>query len=242
MITISGLAKRYGEQEVLRGIDLHVARGRVTAIVGPNGTGKTTLIKTILGLVRADAGVITVDGTAVSDSCDYRAGIGYMPQIARFPQNLTGAELLAMLRDLRTNGDATATANLDEELIGRFQLDAHLGKPVRALSGGTRQKLNAVMAFMFNPALLILDEPTAGLDPVATTIFKDKILAERSAGRTFILSSHFLNELEELADDVVFLLDGMVRYAGSVDGLMRTTRQANLGRAIAYLMMKGAAA
>ena len=242
MITISGLAKRYGAQEVLRGIDLEVARGRVTAIVGPNGTGKTTLIKTILGLVRADAGVISVDGSPVGEGCDYRAKIGYMPQIARFPQNLTGTELLAMLRDLRTSGDPSATASLDEELIDRFQLEPHLGKPVRALSGGTRQKLNAVMAFMFNPALLILDEPTAGLDPVATTIFKDKILAERSAGRTFILSSHFLNELEELADDVVFLLDGLVRYSGSVDGLMRSTRQANLGRAIAYLMMKGAAA
>lgn len=241
MITISGLAKRYGAQEVLRGIDLEVARGRVTAIVGPNGTGKTTLIKTILGLVRSDAGVITVDGAPVGDTCDYRANIGYMPQIARFPQNLAGMELLAMLRDLR-GGPSGDAAPLDEELIERFQLAPHLGKPVRALSGGTRQKLNAVMAFMFNPALLILDEPTAGLDPVAATIFKDKIRAERKAGRTFILSSHFLNELEELADDVVFLLEGRVRYSGSVDGLVRATRQANLGRAISCLMMKGEAA
>lgn len=241
MITVSGLAKRYGSQEVLRGVDLQVARGRVTAIVGPNGTGKTTLIKTILGLVRADAGSITVNGTVVGSGCDYRADIGYMPQIARFPQNLTGTELLAMLRDLRQPATASAPA-LDEDLIERFQLAPQLGKPVRTLSGGTRQKLNAVMAFLFNPQLLILDEPTAGLDPVATTIFKDRILAERSAGRTFVLSSHFLNELEELADDVAFLLDGTVRYSGSVDGLMRMTRQSNLGRAIAYLMMKGEAA
>lgn len=241
MITISGLAKRYGAQEVLRGVDLEVARGRVTAIVGPNGTGKTTLIKTILGLVRADAGSITVNGTVVGNDCRYRADIGYMPQIAHFPQNLTGTELLAMLRDLRQPAGGNAPA-LDEDLIERFQLAPHLGKPVRALSGGTRQKLNAVMAFLFNPQLLILDEPTAGLDPVATTTFKDRILAERSAGRTFVLSSHFLNELEELADDVAFLLDGTVRYSGSVDGLMRMTRQSNLGRAIAYLMMKGEAA
>jgi Cu-processing system ATP-binding protein len=243
MISIAGVAKRYGANEVLRGIDLDVAPGRVSAIVAPNGAGKTTLIKMILGLVRPDAGTITVGGKLVGDDCGYRSDIGYMPQIAHFPQNLTGTELLAMLRDLRDTGAGADAprAILDEELIEHFQLEPHLGKPVRALSGGTRQKLNAVMAFLFSPSLLILDEPTANLDPVASGIFKDKILAERGAGRTVILSSHFMNELEELADDVVFLLDGMVRYRGAVDELMRSTRQANLGRAISYLLMKGAA-
>ncbi|MEP6731674.1 MAG: ABC transporter ATP-binding protein [bacterium] len=242
MIAISGLTKRFGEQEVLRGLDLTVKHGRVTAIVGPNGAGKTTLIKTILGLVRADAGSIRVNGVLVSDDCAYRANIGYMPQIARFPQNLTGAELLAMLRDLRGSRGMSVDGTLDEELIDRFGLAEHLGKPVRTLSGGTRQKVNAVMAFLFAPSLLILDEPTAGLDPAASSVFKDKILTERDAGRTFILSSHFMNELEELADDVVFLLDGVVRYSGAVDDLMRNTRQANLGRAISHLMTMGVAA
>ena len=242
MIEIRGLAKRYGAQEVLRGLNLHIARGRVTAIVGPNGTGKTTLIKTILGLVRADAGEVLVDTVRVSDDCAYRARIGYMPQIARFPQNLSGAELLAMLRDLRGGAGAAPASDLDEELIASFQLAGHLGKRVGALSGGTRQKLNAVMAFLFSPELLILDEPTAGLDPVASGVFKDKILAERDAGKTLILSSHFMNELEELADDVVFLLDGTVHYSGTVDALMRRTRQANLGRAISHLMAQAVAA
>jgi len=241
MISVAGLVKSYGANEVLRGIDLDVASGRVTAIVGPNGTGKTTLVKAILGLVRADAGTITVGGRRVSEDCSYRADIGYMPQIAHFPQNLTGAELLAMLRDLRNVKAPPDRAVLDEELVEHFQLAPHLGKPVRTLSGGTRQKLNAVMAFLFSPSLLILDEPTAGLDPAASGVFKDKILAERAAGRTFILSSHFMNELEELADDVVFLLEGKVQYSGAVEELMRSTRQANLGRAISYLMMKGAA-
>ena len=239
MISIAGLTKRYGAQQVLRGLDLEVAAGRVTAIVGPNGTGKTTLIKAILGLVRPDGGTIEVDGHTVADGCDYRARIGYMPQIARFPQNLTGAELLAMLRDMRSAPVDGRT--IDDELVERFQLAPQLDKPVRTLSGGTSQKLNAVMAFLFSPDLLILDEPTAGLDPAASGVFKDKILAERDAGRTFVLSSHFMNELEELADDVVFLLEGKVRYSGAVDNLMRSTRQANLGRAISYLMMKGAA-
>ena len=241
MIAVAGLAKRYGAQEVLRGLDLEVARGRVTAIVGPNGTGKTTLIKAILGLVRADSGTITIDGHLVGDDCAYRARIGYMPQIPRFPQNLTGAELLAMLRDLRGGNGAAAGRAIDEELIERFQPAGQLGKPVRTLSGGTQQKLNAVMAFLFAPELLILDEPTAGLDPASSAVFKDRILAERDAGRTFVLSSHFMNELEELADDVAFLLDGRVQYHGAVEELMRSTRQANLGRAISYLMMKGAA-
>ena len=240
MISIAGLVKRYGKQEVLRGVDLDIAAGRVTAVVGPNGTGKTTLIKAILGLVHADAGTISVDGAVVGDDCSYRSRIGYMPQIPRFPQNLTGAELLAMLRDMR--GGALATEQkLDEELIDRFQLSGQLDKPVRTLSGGTQQKLNAVMAFLFSPQLLILDEPTAGLDPASSAAFKDKILAERETGRTFVLSSHFMNELEELADDVVFLLEGRVQYRGPVVELMRTTRQANLARAISWLMMKGAA-
>lgn len=240
MIEIAGLSKRYGAHEVLRALDLDIARGRVTAIVGPNGTGKTTLIKTILGLVRADAGTVMVNGVPVGEDCSYRSRIGYMPQIAHFPQNLSGAELLMMMRDLR-GGRASSGDALDEELIDRLQLADHLDKPVRTLSGGTRQKLNAVMAFLFRPELLILDEPTAGLDPASSGIFKDKILVERDAGRTFVLSSHFMNELEELADDVVFLLEGKVQYSGPVDELMRSTRQANLGRAISFLMMKGAA-
>jgi Cu-processing system ATP-binding protein len=238
MIRIAGLTKRYGAHEVLRGLDLEIAPARVTAIVGPNGTGKTTLIKAVLGLVRPDAGTITVDGTVVGEDCGYRARIGYMPQIPRFPQNLTGAELLAMLRDVR---GARVGQAIDEELIERFQLASQLAKPVRTLSGGTQQKLNAVMAFLFSPSLLILDEPTAGLDPASSAVFKDKILAERDAGRTFVLSSHFMNELEELADDVVFLLEGTVQYRGPVEELMRSTRQANLGRAISFLMMMGAA-
>ena len=242
MIAIEGLVKRYGRQEVLRGLDLHVRRGRITAVVGPNGAGKTTLIKIILGLVRADAGRVEVDGAQVGDDCAYRARIGYMPQIAHLPQNLTGAELLAMLADLRRVSRTGQPAPVDETLVDRFALAPHLGKPVRTLSGGTRQKLSAVMAFLFSPDLLILDEPTAGLDPVANGVFKDRILADRDAGRSFILSSHFMNEIQELADDVVFLLDGKVRYAGALDDLMRKTRQANLSRAISHLLSAEVAA
>ena len=236
MIETGGLVKRYGTQRVLDGVDLHVRRGRVTAIVGPNGAGKTTLIKMILGLAHPGGGRIAVDGRALDGGVGYRARIGYMPQIARFPENLSGGELLALLQDLRSS-----EGPVDEELIDRFALAPHLDKPLRTLSGGTRQKVNAVMAFLFRPDLLILDEPTAGLDPVASSVLKDKILAERAAGRTFVLTSHIMSELEELADDVVFLLDGKVRFAGPLGDLKRTTRQVNLERAIAQMMTQEAA-
>ena len=233
MIQISKLTKRFGAQEVLRGIDLHIERGRVTGIVGPNGAGKTTLVKMILGLSHPSSGEIRVGGTVVNGDERYRARIGYMPQIARFPDNLTASELFAMLRDLR--GDS---GDLDEEMLKRFQLAPHLDKPLRVLSGGTRQKVNACLALLFRPSLLLLDEPTAGLDPLSSATLKDKIHALRAEGVTVVVASHIMSELEELCDDVAFLLDGSVRYVGPVSQLTAMTRQANLERAIAALMIR----
>jgi Cu-processing system ATP-binding protein len=241
MIRLTALEKRYGAQHVLRGVDLAVRRGSVTAVVGPNGAGKTTLIKCVLGLVRPDSGSIRVDDVLVGEDCSYRSRIGYMPQIARYPHNLSARELLTMLADLRRAERGGAPLELDDELIGRLELAGQLDKPLRTLSGGTRQKVNAVAAFRFRPRLLILDEPTAGLDPAASAVLKDKILAERAAGRTVVVTSHFMSELEELATDVVFLLEGAVRYAGPLDELLRRTRKANLGRAISHLMTEDAA-
>lgn len=237
MVEIQGLEKRFGRLRVLDGIDLTVARNRVTAIVGPNAAGKTTLIKTILGLIRADSGTILVDGKPIEGREGYRAHIGYMPQIARFPDNLSGADLFAMLKDLRG-----VTSAVDERLADAFKLESEVSKPLRTLSGGTRQKINAVMAFLFSPDLLILDEPTAGLDPVASGILKARIAEERESGTTFILTSHIMSELEELADDVVFLHDGKVEFAGPIAEIKSLTRQNNLERAIAAMMVRGAAA
>ena len=237
MIRIRGLRKRYGALDVLQGIDAQIQKGRVTGIVGPNAAGKTTLIKSVLGLTRPDAGVIEVAGKRVNGDESYRSRIGYMPQIARFPSNLTGAELLSMLCDLRHGAD-----DRDEDLIRTFGLGLELSKKLNTLSGGTKQKINAVAAFMFRPDLLILDEPTAGLDPRSSSVLKDKILSERRAGRTFAITSHVMTEVEELADDVIFISEGRVRFSGSVRQIKDLTRQANLERAVAELMQGGAAA
>jgi len=237
MVEARGLRKRFGRLEVLRDIDLTIARNQVTAIVGPNAAGKTTLIKAILGLVRPEGGTIVVDGAQIGADDTYRSRIGYMPQIARFPENLSALELFGMLKDLRGE-----KARLDENLIDAFSLAAELKKPLRTLSGGTRQKVNAVMAFLFSPDILILDEPTAGLDPVASGVLKRKIATDRESGRTFILTSHIMSELEELADNVVFLNDGRVEFSGPVQEIKSLTKQTNLERAIAAMMVRGAAA
>ena len=239
MIEIRGLVKRFGSRDVLRGIDLAVAPGKITGIVGPNGAGKTTLIKTILGLTRSDAGHIILGGEPVDSTRDgsYRARIGYMPQIARFPENLSAAELFAMLRDLR--GDVRP---VDDDLVRLLGLHEQFHKPLRTLSGGTRQKVNAALAFAFTPDLLILDEPTAGLDPVASRVLKEWISAQRDFDRTVVITSHIMSELDELCDNVVFLLDGRVRFAGSVHDLKLRTRQFSLERAIAAMMETEAAA
>lgn len=237
MIQVTGLRKRFGRLEVLRGLDLAVAPGRVTAILGPNGTGKTTLIKSILGLTRPDGGEVRLGGAALDADGAHRARIGYMPQIARFPENLSARELVTFVRSLR-GPDAAA----DCELVERFRLGEHLDKPLRTLSGGTRQKVNAALAFLFAPDLLILDEPTAGLDPVAAGVLKDKIRLERDRGRTVILTSHVLTEVEELADDLAYLVEGRLRFAGSVHDLKVETRQLSLERAVAAMMLREDAA
>ena len=236
MIDVVGVSKTFGSLTVLDGLDLSVRPGRVTAVVGPNAAGKTTLIKIMLGLTHPDRGRIMLDGRPTAPDGAWRARIGYMPQIARFPENLSARHLLELLTKLR--GDDPAP---DESLIQLLGLEPQLDKPLRTLSGGTRQKVNAVMAFLFAPDVMILDEPTAGLDPISSSILKDKIALERAGGRTVVIASHIMSELEELADDVAVLLDGKVRFAGPLDELKRRTHQVNLERAIAQLMIREAA-
>lgn len=237
MIEVRQITKTFGKLRVLDSLSLSIKPGRITGLVGPNAAGKTTLAKIILGLTRADSGTVEIGGVPVGSDDSYRSRIGYMPQLARFPENLSARELIEMLTDLRR-----PTRPLDDELLRRFTFDGALEKPIRVLSGGTRQKVNAVIAFLFQPDLMILDEPTAGLDPVASGVLKEKVGAGRAAGKTFLLTSHIMSELDELADDVAFINEGRVAFVGALSELKRITRQSNLERAIAEMMKRGAAA
>jgi len=230
-VRFEAIRKTYGAIHVLDGVELVARPGRLTAILGPNGAGKTTLLKMLLGLARPDEGRVLVQGEEVRRSAAVRARIGYMPQSPDFPANLSGREIATLLAELRSfDGDP------DEALIEDFELEDQLGKPFRTLSGGTRQKVNAWLALRFRPDVLVLDEPTAGLDPVAARVLKDRVRAERDEGRTILLTSHDLAQVHAVADDLVFLLDGTVRYQGTVDTLLAATRTWELEAAIAVLL------
>jgi Cu-processing system ATP-binding protein len=231
MIELRHIVKKYGKLSVLDDLSYRVERGKITGVVGPNGSGKTTLIKCILGLIKPDQGEIIVGPYILNGNYSYKKMIGYMPQLARFPENLTVDETIALVKDIRA-----FERDWDEELYLSFNLENEKNKKIYMLSGGTRQKVSALIAFLFKPEILILDEPTAGLDPRASRQLKDKILKARAAGYTIILTSHIMSELEELADNIVFLLNGQLKFEGSVQTIMNTTNEDKLERAVASMM------
>jgi Cu-processing system ATP-binding protein len=230
---VDGLSKTFGSLTVLDSLSLDFRTGRVTALLGPNGAGKTTLLKCVLGLVRPDSGRVIVRGAEVNGSGSYRRDFGFMPQLPHFPSHLTGWELASMVDDLR---DFQGVA--DEELIDAFAVRGDMEKPFRTLSGGTRQKVNAALAFRYRAPIMILDEPTAGLDPVAAIALKEKVRTIRDGGSTVVVTSHNLSDLEAFADDVVFLLDGRARFAGTLAALLKDMERDSLEEAIAELMLR----
>ncbi len=194
MIDIKGIKKRFGKLEVLKGFDFSLSSGKITAVLGPNGSGKTTLIKSILGLVVPDGGEIRFRGQTIKNKWGYRNEIGYMPQIARFPENLRVAELIKLIEDVR------GEAGKPEGLIKIFELEPFLNKKLRQLSGGTRQKVNVLLTFMFDCPMYILDEPTSGLDPIALIRLKDQIAQMKAEDKTFLITTHIMSLVEEIAD------------------------------------------
>jgi Cu-processing system ATP-binding protein len=232
MIEIKGIKKNFGKLEVLKGFDFSISVGNITAILGPNGSGKTTLIKAILGLVIPDGGDIHFDGAQILKSWDYRKHIGYLPQIARFPENLKVRELFRLIEDVRGE-----KGNISE-LIELFSLNSFLNKRLRQLSGGTRQKVNLVLTFMFDCPVYILDEPTSGLDPIALIRLKDLIKEKKSKGKTFLVTTHIMSLVEEIADELVFLLEGQVYFKGTYAEMLFAEKEENLERAIANILEK----
>ena len=201
-IEIDNLHKQFGKNQVLKGIDLNIDKGRIYAILGPNGSGKTTLIKSILGMVIPDKGEISVLEQSIKKGWKYRKKIDYLPQIANFPPNIKVKELINMIKDLR-NAPST-----EAELIELFGLEPFLNKKLSTLSGGTKQKVNIVLTFMFDSPLIILDEPTTGLDPRALIRLKELILKEKNNGKTILITSHIMQFVEEMADEILYLLEG----------------------------------
>ncbi len=224
------LHKAYRKNKVLKGVDLELKPANITAVLGPNGSGKTTLIKCMLGMVIGQKGEILADGVNIGKSWLYRRDIGYLPQIARFPENLKVKELIAMVKDIR-NQPADPSG-----LIDTFSLQPHLEKPLRQLSGGTRQKVNILIAFMFSSKYYILDEPTVGLDPLALIRFKDLLINEKQNGKAILMTTHMVHLVEELADEVVFLLEGKVYFKGEVMELKEKYKGLNLEEAIANIL------
>ncbi len=233
MIRITHLTKSFGKFKALDDVSLSFERGTTISLLGPNGSGKTTLIKSILGLVIPEKGSITIDNEEIKSNVSYRSQIGYMPQIGRYPENMTIKQVIDMIKEMRK--DCTI---YDEELINDFGIPAIQHKTMRSLSGGTRQKVSACLAFLFSPEIYILDEPTAGLDPLSSELLKEKIRRERAKGKLFLITSHVLSDLDDITSHIVYLQDGKVMFYNEVDELKRSTGEQKLNKVIATIMQE----
>ena len=231
MIDVEKITKNFGKLKALDGVNLQLQKGECIALIGPNGCGKTTLIKSILGMVLPNEGNIIFNGKNIKNDDKYREDIGYMPQIGRYPENMSIGQVIAMIKSIRKS-----TRALDPDLYDHFELEKMLDKKMRTLSGGTTQKVSATLAFLFNPQVLILDEPTAGLDPIAAEILKAKIIEAKNRGCLILITSHLLSELEDVVSQIIFMQDGKLILHKNVEELKVSTGQDTIARAIVHLL------
>lgn len=231
MIEVKNLSKRFGKNQVLNNVNLKLNKGECIALIGPNGCGKTTLIKSILGMVMPTGGEILFQGKSIANDFEYRRQIGYMPQIGRYPDNMTIGQVIAMIKNIRKSKTL-----FDEDLMLQFDLLSIIDKRMRTLSGGTTQKVSAILAFLFNPDVLILDEPTAGLDPLASEVLKAKIILEKQKGKLILITSHLLSELDDLVTQLVFMQEGKVVFHKNMDTLKSESGEEKLAKAIAGIL------
>lgn len=231
MISIQNLNKYYGRLHVLQDVNLELNDGECIAFIGPNGCGKTTLMKCILGLVTPTSGHVVVNGQDVQDNPQSRSEIGFMPQKSSFPENMTVGQTIETLCTVRGY-----KGRLDEELYHRFAIPSIAGKRMNTLSGGTGQKVNAAVAFLFDPMIFILDEPAASLDPLAAEILKEKIRKEKQKGKLIFITSHILSELEDLATHIVFMEEGRIILYKSVEELQKETGESTVTQSIMRIL------
>ena len=231
MISFINILKNFGRLSALKDVSLDLALGKSYALIGPNGSGKTTLIKSLLGLVVPTAGEIRFDHKSIANDWHYREKIGYMPQIGRYPDNLKIGQLVDMMKNIRQDG-----RKVDEELIDAFKLYKIYDKRMHTLSGGTSQKVSAALAFLFDVPVLVLDEPTAGLDPVSVEILKEKIVNEKLKNKLLVITSHILNDLDDLTTDVVYMFEGKLEYNNTIETLKEETNEKRLSKAIVTMI------
>lgn len=229
MISIQDISKKYGRQQVLKSVQLDFTAGQSIALIGPNGSGKTTLIKAILGLVIPDNGQIKVQEKDISLSPDYRKNIGYMPQLSRFPEQMKVQQLFSLIKNIRKD---ISPSDYDVSLYEDFQIAKMKGKSLGDLSGGMKQQVSAALAFYFCPEIIILDEPTAGLDPISNEILKNKVNKVQEQNRLVITTSHILNDLEEICNHVVYLFDGKILLNETMTQIAASTGEVKLNKMI----------
>lgn len=231
MIEIKNLTKKFDRFTALDNISVQFEKGKSYALIGPNGCGKTTLIKSVLGLNVTPPQTIFVNGKDISEDYHYRENIGYMPQIGRYPENMTVAQTIDFIENTRSK-----SVQKDKDLYQAFSAAELSDKKMGTLSGGTTQKISAVLAFMFDPQIVILDEPTAGLDPLASEILKKKIIEEKNKGKLIIITSHLLSELDDIVTDVVFMNEGKVLVQKPVSVLLEETKTAKISDSIVQIL------
>ncbi|MCB4235731.1 ABC transporter ATP-binding protein [Kaistella anthropi] len=232
MIEVKNLTKKFGKFTALDDLNLSFTNGKSIALIYPNGCGKTTLIKSILGLNVIETGDILVDGKSVKDDYLYRQDIGYMPQIGRYPENMSIGQTIKMIKDTRKISET----HLDTELLENFELEKMYDKKMGTLSGGTTQKVSAVLAFMFDPKVIILDEPTAWYGSFGFRNSEKQDHQRKNRGKLIIITSHLLSELDDIVSEIVFMNEGKIIVQQSVTDLMTERKSEKISESIISIL------
>ena len=220
VIKVRGLTKKFGKQTILSNIDLDLEKGQVRAFLGPNGAGKTTTIRVLLGIIKATSGSVKVfDKDAWHDAVELHKKIAFVPGDVNLWPNLTGGEVIDLFTSFQGSHHNTEKR---EFFLKRFDLDPT--KKCRTYSKGNRQKVALVAAFASDAELFILDEPTSGLDPLMSKVFDDTILEIKKQGKSVLLSSHIMSEVEKLADEVSIIREGRIVKTGSMEEIARAAK------------------